>query len=147
MGRSIPRAIVKSREVVVQEITELAQDFLRAWFADHDSDFVGVVLAAMAVVEKYSSTIATLSSKDKFAAAEVIIPIVIDIAVAAGKMSKDDGEVLKDKMKISMELVKALIETFILISNNPVIIQAENYVVENTHKCYGKCLTKCAKKN
>lgn len=146
MGKGVPRAVIKTKEVVVSELTTLADQFLRAWFNDHDSDFAGIVLAAMAVVEKYSSTIATLSSKDKFAAAETIIPIVIDIAVSAGKLSKEDGEALKQKMAISMDLVKALIETYILVSNNPSVIQAQEYVEDKAQKCWKSCTSKCSKK-
>jgi hypothetical protein len=139
MPKPQSRTVVKTENVLNEELGKLAAQVLKEWFKDRDSNIPNIVLGSMLVVEKYSASISLLGSKDKFQAAQALIPIIVDLLVLWGKLSKDDGEELKKKLALSVDLVKGLIEVYIEVSKHPAYIQFEQAVKEKTQGCLSAC--------
>lgn len=130
---------VITREVLNTDIQVLAKEFLQPWLDGNTLNFASVIMAAMQVVERYTTTTAGLTSQDKLNAALDLIPNLIDYAVEFKKIDEEQGAALKKQIHAGVELVKQIIATYIAISKNPHVIQAVQAVEEGVKRCFARC--------
>lgn len=141
------RTVVKTTDNLNSELGKLAAEVLKDWFDGDDYDLPNIILASMAVVEKYSVTFSKLESQDKYQAAQSLAPIIVDLLVSWEKISAEDGEALKKKLSRSVDLIKGIVNVAIYVSKHPSVIQLEELVKEKTKGCFTSCRGKKEESN
>lgn len=137
---------VVTTERLTTELTELAQKALQPWLAKNQFNFAGVIMFAMNVIEQYSANVAKLAGQDKLAAAKLMIPIVVDQALQAGAIDQPTADSLKAQLGMGADVLESVIEAYILISQNPEVVQAVNAAKVAVGACWGKARAGCVKK-
>jgi hypothetical protein len=136
------RTIVKTEATLDKELSTLSEKIVENWFQDREPNIPNVVMTSTMIVEKYSGSVSKLESKDKFRAAQTLIPVIVDLLVVSGKISVSDGATLKETLNLSVELIKELIEAYVILSKNPTYLQFEAAVKDNGSKCFAGCYGK-----
>ncbi len=138
---------VVTTENLVSQLTDLAQKALQPWLAKNQQlNFAGVIMFAMNVVEQYSANVAQLAGQDKLAAAKLMIPIIVDQALQAGAIDQPTADSLKTQLGMGADVLESVIEAYILISQNPEVVQAVNAAKAAAGACWRKARAGCVKK-
>jgi len=140
-------ATVVTTENLTSQLTDLAQKALQPWLTKNGAlNFAGVIMFVMNVVEQYSATVAKIRGQDKLAAAKLMIPIVVDQALQAGAIDQPTADNLKAQLGMGADVLESVIEAYILISQNPEIVQAVAAAKKAAGACWGKARAGCVKK-
>lgn len=137
-------APLSKREVVTEEnlqkeLHELTILLMEPWIKTNEMNFASVILASMEVMEEFTSKASGLSSVDKMKYALDLIPQIVDYGIENGKLSKEEGVDLKEKISTSTAIVKQIINTYVAISKNPTVIQMHEQMHEVLGEKFGCC--------
>lgn len=99
-----------------------------------------VAYAAMGIVEKAASEgKVELSGKEKSDSALQLMPKIIDMIVDAKRMSPDDADKLKTKIKGNVGKVFDAMELISNVAKDPNVIQAFMFIKDTCVKCVNEC--------
>jgi hypothetical protein len=131
----------------VSNLLPFVQDALRQYSKGGPNEkqgitFATVVLISMQAVEKYSETISKLAGPDKLAAAKILVPQIIDLAVENGAIELNKAEELKSQFSTGASIVEQLVEAYVILSKHPQVIQAVEAVTNAAKSCWAKCKEK-----
>ena len=101
--------------------------------------FATVILIAMQAVEKYSSDMAKLAGPDKLEVAKKLIPQILDLAVQNKAIDQAKADTLKAQFATGASIVEQIVEAYIIVSNNPQVIQAVEAVKTAAEGCWNNC--------
>jgi hypothetical protein len=132
------------REVITEqklqsELHEIATKVLGPWIKDNQMNFASVILVSMHIIEQFTSNTSGLSSADKMKYALDLLPQIVDFGVENGKLTASEGESLKSNLFMSTEIVKQIINAYVLISKNPAVIQMHEDIHEFLETKFGCC--------
>lgn len=115
--------------------------FIQSALSQHSQGitFATVTLIAMQAVEQYSAEIKGLAGPDKLAAAKILVPEILQLAVLNRAITQDQADDLKAKFAVGATIMEELIEAYIVISKNPEVVQAVEAAKMAAKGCIAKC--------
>ncbi|HMP28788.1 MAG TPA: hypothetical protein PKD85_04260 [Saprospiraceae bacterium] len=134
-----PKREIMTENNLQKELQEIMVKVLGPWIQVNQVNFASVILASMHVIEQFTSNTSGLSSADKMKYALDLLPQIVDFAVQNGKLTVSEGETLKSNLLMSTEIVKQIINAYVLISKNPTVIQMHEKMHEFLEAKFGCC--------
>lgn len=144
-------AVGNGVDSLMQKLIPLAQNAFSQYLggdagAKKGITFPAIVLIAMQTVEQYSTNISKLAGPDKLAVAKELVPKILALAVLNNAITQEQADSFGSTFNTGADIVGDIVEAYILISNNPAVIQLKKKVKEEAAKCWAGCKTRCAKK-
>lgn len=130
---------VLTQDDLISQLNQLAQQALAPWIKTNQFDFATAILFSMEVIEQFSSQTAALTGANKLKFAVLMLPNIVDMALAQGIITQATADTLKHDFTTGGILVNSIIESYVLVSKNPAVIQAEKEVVEAAQSCWARC--------
>ena len=101
--------------------------------------FFEIATLTMSVVEELMKNNVKLTSEEKKELAVELLPTAVDVLVDLNKLSKIRGEEIKEEMIEHELLIRSFIDAAAFIANNPHIINAGKWVIEESKSALKKC--------
>lgn len=98
-----------------------------------------IINISMGVVEALRKKEITSDEKKQLALS--LLPLIIDVIVDLDRLSHDQGEELKQKIKENKEYIEDFIDAAAWISNHPEVINAGKWVLKESKTCFKSCLS------
>ena len=138
-AKNITKREIITEKQLQEELKKCAEKVLEPWLEENTLNYASLILVSMEIVEDYTRTTKGLGSADKLQKAIELIPKIIDIAVDHDKLTKEEGEELKNRVETGRNIVEQIIEAYIVISKNPQFLQLQEDIGEFVEETYNKC--------
>lgn len=130
-----PRAIVKSTDMVLEDLRTLMESVTSTFLKDKDPNIYNLVLAAMHTIEQYTTSSAQLSSQDKLRFALELLPHILQYLVSQHSLTDEKRNEIVDFIKTNDLLIRTFVNVAVNIAKHPYLIQAQEHLSEKCKSC------------